>query len=368
MLPEEIVTNAVDPEASADEMKKRFAAEPAKPEPAKPEPKAKAKAKAKAKTKTKAKTKVKAKADEPKPEPEPEPKPESRAVLANRETRIQRGEEALDRLTSDLTWTDWLAIGQGFDEGRTEAFAKAKTNKAEGKGYILAFSEWLEKHPKYRAVDGSDRKRLFDVLDNLSAIEDWRKKLFIRRPDLKYRLNHPSTVWRRWKADNEKPEEEEKAAKAEAKQKLKQEQEGDFADMSRSELICALKNANEAHGYDLGGVNLAFDDPLDLARTFVQQNAKQARNLANAILDEPEGKQKEVEEERDANGNGKPLSISQHFDKLADVLIDKPERMRAVFVIDLITRLGVSAVIWGKKSNIDYAQILLKRLKIKKRK
>jgi hypothetical protein len=48
MLPEEIVTNAVDPEASADEMKKRFAAEPAKPEPAKPEPKAKAKAKAKA--------------------------------------------------------------------------------------------------------------------------------------------------------------------------------------------------------------------------------------------------------------------------------------------------------------------------------
>lgn len=357
MSTEELVTNAVDPEASADEMRRRFAAEPAKSEPAK----------VKAKGKAKAKAKVKAKADEPKPEPEPEPKPESRAVLASRETLIQRGEEALGRLTSDTTWTDWLAIGAGFDEGRNKAKHDAGTNEPKGKGYILAFSKWLEDHPKYRAVDGTDRKNLFDVLENLPAIEDWRKKLFIRKPNLKYRLNHPTTVFRRWKADNEKPAE--KAAKAEAKQKLKREQEGDFAEMSRPELITALKDAN-AHGADLeaarktGGVNLAFDNPGDLARAFVKQDAKQARNLANAILDEPE----EVEEERDANGNGKPLSISQHFDKLADVLIATPERMRAVFVIDLITRLGVSALIWGKKSNIDYAQTLLKRLKIKKKK
>ena len=45
--------------------------------------------------------------------------------------------------------------------------------------------------------DKGDRSRLLDVMDRLPAIESWRNTL--TRTE-RMRLNHPSTVWRKWKA------------------------------------------------------------------------------------------------------------------------------------------------------------------------
>jgi hypothetical protein len=243
--------------------KEAAAKQKSKPEQKKPEQKTEAKAEAKPEQKK----------PEQKTEAKAEAKPESRAVLADRETRIQRGEEALGRLTSDMTWTDWLAIGEGFDVARSEAMTEAQTNQPKGKGYNLAFGKWLEAHPKYRAVDGSDRKRLFDVLDNLSAIEEWRKDLFIRKPNLKYRLNHPSTVFRKWKADTETRAKPAKPVKPEGEEQ----------------------------------------QPTTLKAAI--------REIADL-----KGRLKEVEEERDgakANGNGKPLTIETLADALVTLLKGK---------------------------------------------
>jgi hypothetical protein len=119
----------------------------------------------------------------------------SRAA-ADRATYIRRGQEAWMRHKTDCTWNDWLAIGDALDIGRTEAMAEARSNRPKGKGYNRAFSFWLFKHG-FNDIDQGDRKRLFDILEHRGAIETWRATLM---PIQRRRINHPSTVWRKWKA------------------------------------------------------------------------------------------------------------------------------------------------------------------------
>src|SRR5207247_9919507 len=86
---------------------------------------------------------------------------------------IKRGQEAWARHKADATWYDWLAIGEAISIGRTEAMQEAETNQPQGKGYNKAFSAWL-KDNGFDGLDGSDRKRLLDVLDHRVEIEEWR--------------------------------------------------------------------------------------------------------------------------------------------------------------------------------------------------
>jgi hypothetical protein len=52
----------------------------------------------------------------------------------------------------------------------------AGTNKPEGSRYNKLFGTWLKNHG-FDDIDESDRKRLFDVLEHRSEIEQWRKSL-----------------------------------------------------------------------------------------------------------------------------------------------------------------------------------------------
>ena len=120
----------------------------------------------------------------------------TRAETADRETYIKRGQDAWQRHKSDATWTDWLAIGEALDIGRSDAMSAAGTNKPEGSRYNQAFSKWLARHG-FDDIDKGDRKRLFDVLEHRSEIEQWR--ITLPRSE-RLRSNHPSTVWRKWQA------------------------------------------------------------------------------------------------------------------------------------------------------------------------
>jgi hypothetical protein len=121
----------------------------------------------------------------------------TRGQQADRDNHIKRGQEAWKRHKNDATWLDWLAIGQALSIGRQDAMAAASTNRPSGSAYNAAFGAWLERHG-FHEIDKGDRSRLFDVMDNLPAIEQWRGTL---ASTLRLRLNHPNSVLRKWKAE-----------------------------------------------------------------------------------------------------------------------------------------------------------------------
>src|SRR5262249_34786665 len=93
-------------------------------------------------------------------------------------------------------WGDWMTIGEGLMEGRRWAMQQAGTNKPEGKGYVIAFGEWLKRF-RVDDMDKSDRAKLLQLMEERPAVEEWRAGLddYERR-----NLNNPTIVWRKWTA------------------------------------------------------------------------------------------------------------------------------------------------------------------------
>lgn len=89
-----------------------------------------------------------------------------------------------------------MIVGEGLLAGRHWAMRTADVNKPEGKGYVTAYSEWLKRY-KVDDIDKSDRAKLLELMEERLAIEEWRATL---TDDERRNLNHPTIVWRRWKA------------------------------------------------------------------------------------------------------------------------------------------------------------------------
>jgi hypothetical protein len=94
-------------------------------------------------------------------------------------------------------WTDQMIIGEGLLKGRKWAMRQAKTNKPEGKAYSLAFNEWLKEH-NMSDMDGSDRAKLLQIMEERPAIEEYRANVL--SPHERATLNNPTAFWRKWKA------------------------------------------------------------------------------------------------------------------------------------------------------------------------
>jgi hypothetical protein len=115
---------------------------------------------------------------------------------------IRRGQDTWARVRSDHTWTDWLEVGAALCVGRTQAMYDAAANKPVGRNYNTAFGAWLKKNG-FDTIDDGDRSRLFEVMNHRDQIENWRKGLSLNE---QLALNHPSTVWRKWKATTVVPD------------------------------------------------------------------------------------------------------------------------------------------------------------------
>lgn len=120
-----------------------------------------------------------------------------------RDRVARQGTLAWARLKKGKSWTDWLQVGEALQVGREWAMNQASTNQPEGKAYNVAFGEWLAKY-KLDDMDKGDRSRLFAVMDNLPAIDEWRLTLTLTE---RLKLNHPQAVLRKWKSfvEPEKP-------------------------------------------------------------------------------------------------------------------------------------------------------------------
>jgi hypothetical protein len=121
----------------------------------------------------------------------------------SKEQTIQLGREAwLDLSTKDQQWEKWLAVGAALAVGREEAMFEAGTNKPERAKYNKVFGAWLARQG-FDKIDECDRSRLFKCIDNSAAIEKWRATLTTSE---RLKLNHPSSVLRRWKAKSIVPD------------------------------------------------------------------------------------------------------------------------------------------------------------------
>jgi hypothetical protein len=94
------------------------------------------------------------------------------------------------------SWSEWMTIGEGMLAGRNWAMHRAETNKPEGKGYALAFNEWLRRW-RLHDLNKLDRANLLRVMRERLAIEEWRASLTEHE---RHKLNNPTVVWRKWNA------------------------------------------------------------------------------------------------------------------------------------------------------------------------
>jgi hypothetical protein len=74
---------------------------------------------------------------------------------------------------------------------------QADVNAPEGKGYVIAFAEWLKRY-KVDDMDKSDRAKLLQLMEERPAVEEWRASLTTHE---RLNLNNPTIVWRKWTAD-----------------------------------------------------------------------------------------------------------------------------------------------------------------------
>jgi hypothetical protein len=111
---------------------------------------------------------------------------------------LRQGAEAMERLSSDRSrdWADWRKVLVALGIGRHEAMLEAGVNRPRGYRYCTAFAKWLRCHEAFQAIDQADRKRMFDCLDNLGAIEEWRARL---APSQQLKWNNPIIVLREWR-------------------------------------------------------------------------------------------------------------------------------------------------------------------------
>jgi hypothetical protein len=184
---------------------------------------------------------------------------------------IRQGQAAWNRLRGNSTFVDWVHVGAAHVLGRATAMRDAHTNKPEGRGYNAAFAAWARKFG-FADFDKGDRARLFNMMDNLKEISAWLDKL---PPKERLRLNHPSSVWRRWGAATAAPKPDTEL-KSSPMQKLK-------------DSVAALSEENDRMKREIayGGGDLwnADDRPKDIARVILGKLSKnKAENVAYEIL------------------------------------------------------------------------------------
>jgi hypothetical protein len=95
-------------------------------------------------------------------------------------------------------WSDWTTvIGPGLVKARAEAMALAHTNKPAGKGYNTQMSGLLVEY-HLDDMEGVARNDTMAIMEHLASVENWRSK----QPN-RERLNHPTNVWRGYKASDD---------------------------------------------------------------------------------------------------------------------------------------------------------------------
>jgi hypothetical protein len=201
-----------------------------------------------------------------------EPGPEFAKVGNPTEDDIVRiGQDAWSRLKQSRTLADWIAVGRAHVIGRTEAMRNAHTNAPLGRAYNVEFGRWI-KHFGFDTLDKGDRSRLFDLMDNLPAIESW---LAILTQTERLRLNHPTTIVKKWRA-TQAPKDTPDEPKASPFAQLKE------ANIGLQEQLHRAQEEIKRGGGDLWNKD---DRPEDIATIMLSKLSRaKAERVARAML------------------------------------------------------------------------------------
>jgi hypothetical protein len=116
----------------------------------------------------------------------------------------KRGRQCLRDLGKDKNWIYWSGVIDALAEARTEAFEVAGTNRPVGSAYNRAFGEIIAREKLDSTVlDSATRNHCLQIAENRAAVEAWRATL---TQNLRQTLNHPGSLYKRWKKATTVPE------------------------------------------------------------------------------------------------------------------------------------------------------------------
>jgi hypothetical protein len=188
---------------------------------------------------------------------------------------VRRGKQAMERLRRGFD--DWMDIAGALQVGRAEVMRAVNTNQPTGRRYEKAMGEWLVAH-SFHVIDKGTRNRLLECLQHRAAIEKWRATL---TEGERFRLNHPDTVLRKWKAATLVPD-----PNASPKTSI-------IAKLKEVNIELQEKLHRAEHELSLGGGDLwtADDAPEDIATVMlVKLSPAKAERVARTILKKLNGK------------------------------------------------------------------------------
>jgi hypothetical protein len=121
---------------------------------------------------------------------------------------------ALGRIKSKREWKDWMTIEAYCATGRRWAMRVSNSNTPNGRRYSDAYAVWLNRNPHFRDdIAKQERNDLMRCGENHHEIEVFLAAL---EPKRQRALQHPTSVWRAFKADKARLEREEALEHAEA--------------------------------------------------------------------------------------------------------------------------------------------------------
>jgi hypothetical protein len=189
---------------------------------------------------------------------------------------IRDSHKAFDQLDrqAEKSWEYYKRAGAGFILIRQLAMREAGTNRPFGRLYTAAYAKLLAASKlDERVKDKADRQKLLMVMDNVDAIEEWRKK---QDPEGK-RWTHPSTIWKKWQASQVPPRKYE--GKAPAVKEITEE--------ALTDKVANLRTENSRLKIEAGkrcDVDLMHSDDADLeqwlrSRILSEHRARRLRDL-----------------------------------------------------------------------------------------
>jgi hypothetical protein len=185
------------------------------------------------------------------------------------------GREAWERLKKDQTWEDWTLAGKALIIGRSECLNAANTNSVDDKRYRGEFGRWLKANG-FGDIDKAARSWLFKCMENCAEIEAWRASLPLCE---RLKVNHPQSVFRKWKAATLK----EKTARLPAKAGLRDEnmrlQEDLDAERAKNRRLERLQE-----GLTEGRDWTWQDSAKDIAAAWVRLHRAKAMEAAREVI------------------------------------------------------------------------------------
>ena len=144
---------------------------------------------------------------------------------------------------------------------------EAHANQPHGRRYNDEFGRWLDREG-FASIDKAARSRLFDCMARLPEIEAWRQTL---PGNVKQRLNHPSSVLRKWRTATTVPASDKKPS---AFQQLKDHN------------VRLQEQLHRAQGSDGGNLWLPGDTVRDIANVLVPHLLRLSENKSRTLIKE----------------------------------------------------------------------------------